>query len=107
MQRSGSYTGLSNIHLQDQAITESMGQITDFAHEHLAPSDRMIARTRRRVVDAARAWRDKAIVPPGVDDPEVYFGSRSSNFVVPSDVDWLDAYERQLAIAERPARAPM
>jgi hypothetical protein len=32
-------------HLQDQAVTESMGPITDYGFEHLVPSDQMITRT--------------------------------------------------------------
>ena len=32
------YSGIDNIHMQDQAVTESMGPITDHAFEHLAPS---------------------------------------------------------------------
>ena len=28
--------------MQDQAVTESMGEITDHEFEHLAPSDQMI-----------------------------------------------------------------
>ena len=42
------YTGITHIHMQDQAITESMGDIVDHDFEHLAPSDQMITRTRRR-----------------------------------------------------------
>ena len=52
------YSGIDGIHLQDQAITESMGPIVDHACEHLAPSDQMITRTRRRLLMAARALRD-------------------------------------------------
>jgi hypothetical protein len=44
------YTGISYIHMQDQAITESMGEIVDHSFEHLAPSDQMITRTRRRLL---------------------------------------------------------
>jgi phthalate 4,5-dioxygenase oxygenase subunit len=87
-QREGrSYTGIPDVHLQDQAITESMGPITDFSREHLSPSDRMIARTRRRAIDAARALRDHGVVPPGVNDPAVHLGSRSGFFHAPADVD--------------------
>ena len=43
-----SFTGIDGIHSQDQAITESMGPIYDRSHEHLATSDSMIIRTRRR-----------------------------------------------------------
>ena len=55
------YSGIDGIHLQDQAITESMGPVTDHAFEHLAPSDQMITRTRRRLLMAARALRDKRV----------------------------------------------
>ena len=48
------YSGIDGVHLQDQAITESMGPVTDHAFEHLAPSDQMITRTRRRLLMAAR-----------------------------------------------------
>ena len=66
------YSGIDGIHLQDQAITESMGPVTDFGHEHLAPSDQMITRTRRRLLTAARALRDNGTLPPGAEDPSVY-----------------------------------
>ena len=64
------YSGIDGIHLQDQAITESMGPIVDHELEHLAPSDQMITRTRRRLLMAARALRDKGTLPPGADDAE-------------------------------------
>ncbi len=47
------YSGIDGIHLQDQAITESMGGVVDHELEHLAPSDQMITRTRRRLLMAA------------------------------------------------------
>ena len=37
--------------------------------EHLAPSDRMIMATRRRLLRAARALAKDGTVPPGVDEP--------------------------------------
>ena len=59
-----SYTGIAGIHLQDQAITESMGAIYDRTQEHLGTSDAMVIRTRRRVINAAegaaRQRRDPA-----------------------------------------------
>ncbi len=95
------YTGIENIHLQDQAVTESMGGITDHDFEHLAPSDQMIARTRRRLLKAARAFAEKGTPPPGVDNPDVYLGSRSGYFVSDAGVEWLDAYEQQVGKAFR------
>ena len=58
------YSGIDNIHLQDQAVTESMGPITDHGFEHLAPSDQMVTRTRRRLLIAARALREQDTLPP-------------------------------------------
>ena len=67
----GIYTGITGIQAQDQAVTESMGPISDHDFEHLGPSDRMITRTRRRLLRAARALKKDGAVPPGVDDPEI------------------------------------
>src|SRR5262249_47297515 len=82
------YPGIEGVHLQDQAITESMGPITDHALEHLGPSDQMIARTRRRLLMAARALRETGALPPGVADAEVYRGARSGYFVSDAGRDW-------------------
>ena len=107
-QRSGQqYTGIGNITLQDQAVTESMGPITDHDWEHLSPSDLMITRTRRRLLQAARALRDQATVPPGADQPGVYFGARAGSFLHDPSVPLQDAYQAQLAQAVRwPGSAP-
>ena len=44
-----------------------MGPIVDHAFEHLAPSDIMITRTRRRLLTCgARALREEGALPPGV-----------------------------------------
>ncbi|MDM0021898.1 Rieske 2Fe-2S domain-containing protein [Variovorax saccharolyticus] len=103
-QNNSIYSGIENIHLQDQAVTESMGGITDHDFEHLGPSDQMIARTRRRLLKAARALAEKKTVPPGVDNPEVFLKSRSGYFVVDEGIDWLQAYEDQVDKAVRPAQ---
>ncbi|PYM72790.1 MAG: (2Fe-2S)-binding protein [Candidatus Rokuibacteriota bacterium] len=89
-QRTTSFTGIAGIHQQDQAVTESMGPIYDRSQEHLGTSDAMVIRTRRRVLNAARALRDSAATPPGVDNPEVY-RRRSGGVILPRDADWLEA----------------
>ena len=97
------YSGLDGVHLQDQAITESMGPIVDHEHEHLAPSDQMITRTRRRLLMAARALRDKGEKPPGADDPGVYRKARSGYFINPDDQgSWQQVYATTLANATHP-----
>jgi hypothetical protein len=89
-QKTNSYTGINAIFLQDQAVTESMGEVYDRTQEHLGTSDAMVIRTRKRLIDAAKALRDKGRVPPGVDDPQVY-ETRSGGVVLPSDANWIDA----------------
>jgi phthalate 4,5-dioxygenase oxygenase subunit len=84
------FTGIQGIHLQDQAITESEGPIYDRSAEHLASSDMMIIRVRRRLLMAAHALAEQGVTPPGVDDPDV-FGARAGGAFLPKDVDWLEA----------------
>ena len=93
------YSGIEGIHLQDQAITESMGPIVDHEFEHLAPSDQMITRTRRRLLMAARALRDQGIAPPGAEDPSVYTTARSGYLVSDDNSEWQEVYNKQLAAA--------
>jgi hypothetical protein len=99
------YSGIDGIHLQDQAITESMGPVVDHSFEHLAPSDQMITRTRRRLLMAARALRDSGVLPPGAEDADVYRKARSGYFISDDKSPWQEVYARRLA-AGLPADAP-
>jgi phthalate 4,5-dioxygenase oxygenase subunit len=103
-QRGEIFSGIAGIHLQDQAVTESMGEITDHAREHLGPGDQMIARTRRRLLQAARALRDRGTAPPGVDDPELFSPVRSGDFLADDRIGWREALAQQMREATRPAR---
>jgi phenylpropionate dioxygenase-like ring-hydroxylating dioxygenase large terminal subunit len=85
-----SFTGLSTIHLEDQAITESMGAILDRSNEHLGTADTMVIRTRRRLLDAARALAEQGTPPPGCEDPSVYH-ARSGSVFLPEGADWIEA----------------
>ena len=96
-----SFTGIGNITIQDQAVTESMGPITDHDWEHLAPTDQMIARTRRRLLLAARAYRDSGELPPGASDPDTFMGARAGSFLFAPDAPLEQAYQAQLEKAVR------
>jgi hypothetical protein len=101
-QRAQSFTGIDGIHLQDQAITESMGPIIDRSIEHLGSSDAMVIRTRRCLVRAAQALRDAGTTPPGVDNPQLY-RQRSGGVILPRTADWLEAtQELRQAFVEHP-----
>jgi phenylpropionate dioxygenase-like ring-hydroxylating dioxygenase large terminal subunit len=99
------FTGISGIHQQDQAVTESMGAVYDRSHEHLGTSDSMIIRTRRRVLSAAKALRDLGQLPPGVDRPEAY-RTRSGSIILPAGADWQQA-TRHLRFPTVEAGAPL
>jgi hypothetical protein len=101
-QRTVSYSGIAGVFTQDSAVTESMGAISDRTLEHLAPSDRMITMTRRRLLDAVRALCDHGTVPPLVDDPHISSSARSGELIAPAGQPWLDAYEQTLGQALHP-----
>jgi phenylpropionate dioxygenase-like ring-hydroxylating dioxygenase large terminal subunit len=100
-QNNAIFSGIDGIHLQDQAITESMGPIVDHEFEHLAPSDQMITRTRRRLLLAARALREGGVAPPGADNPEVYRGARSGYLISDDKSPWREIYARELGKSMR------
>ncbi len=89
-QRRHSFTGIPTIPLQDTAVTVSMGAINDRTKEHLGTTDAMIIATRRTLLRAAKALRDRGQEPPGAEDPSL-FRTRSIAIVLPRDVDWLEA----------------
>ncbi len=101
LQRASSYTGIRGIHVQDQAITESMGPIYDRSAERLGSSDAMITKVRQRLIAAAKALRDGGVVPPTVDHAELY-RVRSGGVVLPRGVDWLEATREARAPIARP-----
>lgn len=108
LQRSGkSYSGIEGIGQQDQAMIEGMdgpdAGIVDRMMEHLAPSDRMITTTRRRLLAAAEAHQKDRSVPPTVDKPDLSRGARGGTFVAGDELDWREAYSRQVQVSRSPA----
>jgi hypothetical protein len=84
------------------AVTESMGDIVDRTSEHLAPSDRMITLTRRRLINAVRGFTEEGTLPAMLDNPGLCLGARGGDLVAPQSRDWLDVYAENLADAPRP-----
>ena len=104
-QRTETFTGIHGVLLQDQMITESMGDIPDFAWEHLAPSDQMITTTRRRILNAVNALQKDGTKPPAAFTPHDYYGARSGFFVAPETRDWQEVYRERLTAAQSKAVA--
>ncbi len=86
--QTGTYTGIPGPG-QDPMAQETMGAIYDRTQEHLGTSDAMIIRARRRMLTAAKAYRDNATVPPGVDSPGLY-RLRSGGALLPKGVNGLE-----------------
>lgn len=88
-------------------MVESMGGdvdgIVDRSFEHLAVSDRMITRTRRRLIAAARAHAADGTVPDVCRQPQLMRTARGGSFLAPDGVDWLEAYNEELRKAQSPA----
>jgi len=101
-QRTKSFTGITGIHLQDQAITESMGPITDHEFEHLAPSDIMITKTRKALIKAANKMKKNGEEPPGVNNPEIFLRARAGDFLSDRRLKLKDAYTEQIRLASDP-----
>ncbi len=99
LQRKESYTGMMTFVLQDQMITESMGAIADRTWEHLAPSDVMITRVRRRLVRAAQEYEKDGTLPQAAENAELFANVRGGHFVDKENVEWLDAYQKQVEAA--------
>jgi hypothetical protein len=98
LQRNVTYSGINGIPVQDAAVTEGMGDIQDRTLETLAPSDIMVVRTRRRLLDAVRGVAAGA-PPPLLDNPTAARHVRSGSFLAPSDLPWFDAYAQALGAA--------
>ena len=81
------------VNLQDRAMTETMGPIYDRTQEHLGTTDAMVIYMRRRLLDAARALRERGEVPANVDDASLY-RIRPASILLPEGESWITATEK-------------
>ena len=65
----------------------------------------MVTRTRRRLLQAARALEQSGARPPIVDNPEICLGAHSGNFVAPERLPWREAYAAELRNSANPTGA--
>ena len=96
-----SFSGLTGVQLQDQAVVESMGAIVDRTREHLSVSDRMIVVTRKRLLKAlaAHAAGEGARC---AGEPQLLQQARSGAYLAAARRDWFAAYADQIRIAHNP-----
>ena len=106
-QREKSYTGIEGIHAQDQCVTESMGNIVDRSFENLAPSDIAVARNRRMLITAAKAFAETGKRPPSMDNPALYGAIRGGYYTTTEAGDWLQLHREAVAtLRQAPAPTP-
>ncbi|PTQ75293.1 Rieske 2Fe-2S domain-containing protein [Celeribacter persicus] len=96
-QKSDNWSGIETVVGQDQAMVESMGALVPREFEHMAPSDIMVARTRRRLLKAARAYAEKGVLPEVQTDVALSHNLRSGTFLAPKNLDWVAAYKEKVA----------
>lgn len=83
-----SYSGITGgIQMQDLAMIESMGRISDRSREHLGASDQAIRRWRQRLVRAVREFVTDGQVP-AQDPPLAYPSVRAVAVVADRRDDW-------------------
>tara|TARA_Y100000996_G_scaffold32417_2_gene22900 strand:+ start:307 stop:1662 length:1356 start_codon:yes stop_codon:yes gene_type:complete len=85
-------TGIPTVRLQDSAVIHSMGPIMDRTKEHLGTTDASIIRARRSLIRAAVAFEKEGKMPPGSENPEMYF-VRSCATILEPNLKWEDALE--------------
>jgi phthalate 4,5-dioxygenase oxygenase subunit len=85
VQKYETFTGITGINNQDQAVQESMGAIVDRSKEHLSASDMAIVTARRILLQAARTVADGGD-PPGVGTN--YYNARAIDKILPADGKW-------------------
>jgi hypothetical protein len=88
-QRTKRFSGIPTFHLQDKAVTESMGPIADRTSEHLGTTDAMLIQVRKRLLSAVNDFQRAGVAPPGVDRPELY-AVRSASLILRNEANWLD-----------------
>ena len=94
-QRTVSFSGIKGFGTEDQAVTESMGTIFDRSGEHLGSSDMGVIFARRRLLNAAKALRERGELPPGIANPEGY-RLRSTATMLPKDQDWVAGVKERI-----------
>jgi hypothetical protein len=90
--------GIPTVHLEDVAITESQGPIADRRRENLTQADEPIIAVRRKLLEAARALRDRGTPAPCAHQASLYLGIRGRSVILPKDIEWSKHIKDEVAI---------
>ncbi|MDF2682238.1 MAG: (2Fe-2S)-binding protein [Brevibacillus sp.] len=97
VQASGqSFTGIAAVSMQDAAVQESPGPITDRTRERLGTSDTAIIVARRVMLNAAMGMQ-KRETPPGLNLPYI---PRAVSIMLPAEVPFQEGAKDKLVLKE-------
>jgi hypothetical protein len=94
--RTTMFCGIPGFGVQDQAIQESQGPIVDRTQERLGTSDTAIIAVRRRLMNAARALRDRGATPPGLDPATTTV--RSASALLAPGENWVEGARPRIVV---------
>jgi phenylpropionate dioxygenase-like ring-hydroxylating dioxygenase large terminal subunit len=83
------FSGLPGLWVQDGACQSGIQPIFDRTKENLGSSDAGIAMTRRLLLEAVSAYRDRGIKPGGVTNPDMFM-VRAVSLTLPESTSWVE-----------------
>ena len=86
--KTGSFSGITGVNIEDIARQESMGPIYNRGKEHLGTSDVAVIRMRRLMLDSLRAFTADGTTPLGLAEPVPYALLRADEATLPLDTAW-------------------
>ena len=97
MRRGETFSGISGVNTEDQAVQEAMGTIYDRTKEHLGTSDIAVIRYRRLMLDAVRAFTEHGAPPLGLAEPVRYGDLAAIERMLPVANSWQELFAEQPA----------
>jgi len=97
------FSGVEGIGMQDASLQESMGPIVDRTKENLVSTDNGIIMARHRLLRALKAFKEKGVLPPGID--AVHQRVRSAAIVLPADQPFTEGAKDALVVRPDVAHA--
>ena len=95
------FSGIKGVLVQDHAVVETQGRITDRTKEHLGTSDIAIVAWRRIMLRAAKALRDRSELPAMLTTPGLPWSElKGQEVILPEGENWQQAapLDRRFAV---------
>lgn len=102
--RHWNFTGIEGVIIEDHALAEIQGPITDRTREHLGPTDNAIVTLRRTLLAAVQTVAEGRDAP-GLDASIPFERITGADFLKPVEVPWREAFplDPGLSLADGPS----